>query len=308
MKILLTGSSGMLGSAVLRHASITQPNFQFIAPTRHELNLIDRQSVRHFFQNYKFDAIIHCAAKVGGIKANIDDPIGFMTDNILMSTYFIEEARLHNISKFINLGSSCMYPRDYKAVLTEEMILAAPLEPTNEGYALAKIAAAKLCQYISEKYDFAYRTFIPCNMYGLNDNFDLHTSHMIAAAIVKTHSAHRNGDADIEIWGDGMARREFLFADDVAQFILNSVTKLEAMPQNLNIGLGYDLSINEYYHAVADVIGFKGNFIHNLNTPVGMHNKLMNIDKAKIYGWVPITKLKEGIEKSYASYLRIFSN
>jgi GDP-L-fucose synthase len=308
MKILLTGGTGMLGKAILRLAPSIQPNFQIVAPTRSELNLLDRVSVQGYFLLHKFDAVIHCAAKVGGIKANIEDPIGFMNDNILINTHLIEETRLHNIPKLINLGSSCMYPRDYEGQLSEEVILTAPLEPTNEGYALAKIAAAKLCQYISEKYNFAYRTFIPCNMYGLNDNFDLHTSHMIAAAIVKTHSAHRNGDADIEIWGDGMARREFLFADDVAQFILNSITKLEAMPQNLNIGLGYDLSINEYYHAVANVIGFKGSFIYNLNAPVGMRNKLMNIDKAKIYGWLPITELQEGIEKSYASYLRIFSN
>lgn len=305
MRVLLTGGSGMLGSAILRLASITKPDFKFFAPTRLELNLLDRQSVRHYFQQHKFDIVIHCAAKVGGVQAHIDNPIGFMTENILINTHVIEESLQHDIPKLVNLGSSCMYPRDYKDGLTEEMILDAPLEPTNEGYAISKIAAAKLCQYISEKYGFSYRTFIPCNIYGPNDNFDLNTNHMIPAAIVKTHSAHRNGDSDIEIWGDGMARREFLFVDDVAQFILNSILKLDLMPQNLNIGLGYDLSINDYYHAVAEVIGFKGKFVHNLNKPVGMRYKLMNIDKAKAHGWIPSTPLKKGLGEAYSSYLLI---
>lgn len=201
-----------------------------------------------------------------------------------------------------------MYPRDFKGSLTEEMLLAAPLEPTNEGYAIAKIAAAKLCQYISDKYGFAYRTFIPCNLYGADDNFDLDTGHMIAAAISKIHAAHRNGDTDVEIWGDGTARREFIYADDVACFILNSLSALDSLPQNLNIGLGFNLSVNEYYHAVADVIGFKGNFIYNLNAPTGMTHKLMNIDKAKKHGWPQATSLEKGIIQTCASYLRIFTN
>jgi GDP-L-fucose synthase len=257
---------------------------------------------------HKFDIVIHCAAKVGGVKAHIDDPIGFMTENILMNTHVIEESLQHNIQKFVNLGSSCMYPRDFKGVLTEEVILAAPLEPTNEGYAIAKIMGAKLCQFISDKHSLAYRTFIPCNLYGPDDSFNLNTCHLISAAIAKIHAAHRNGDADVEVWGDGTARREFLYVDDVAIFILNSISNLEKMPQYLNIGLGYDLSVSEYYQSIANIVGFKGKFIYNLNQPTGMNHKLMNIDKAKAFGWAPITKLQEGIEKSYASYLRVFSN
>lgn len=308
MKILLTGGNGMLGRSIIRLASIIQPTLQIIAPTRKELDLLDRVAVRRYFLQNSFDMVIHTAAKVGGIKANISDPIGFMTDNILISTHVIEGARQAGIKSLINIGSSCMYPRDFKGHLTEEAILAAPLEPTNEGYALAKIAAARLCSYISEKHGYAYRTFIPCNLYGPDDNFDLQSGHMIAAAMMKIHIAHRNGDMDVEIWGDGLVRREFVYVDDIARFIIASVDKLQSLPQDLNLGLGRDYSVNEYYQAIADVIGFKGDFTHILDAPVGMNHKLMDITKAKKFGWVADTTLKEGLQDTYASFLRVFAN
>ena len=293
MKILLTGGTGLLGKSVLRLANIFYPSFDILAPSRQAFNLLDRVSVRRYLSQHQFDAVIHCAAKVGGLKANIDDPIGFMSENILISTHLIEESRLASIPRFINLGSSCMYPRDFKGVLTEETILAAPLEPTNEGYAIAKIAAARLCRYISEKHGLAYRTFIPCNLYGPDDNFDLDNGHMIAAAISKIHMAHRNGDSDVEIWGNGLARREFLYVDDLARFILSSIDRLETYPQDINIGLGHDYTVNEYYQAAADTIGFKGKFTHNMTAPVGMSHKLMDITKAKSVGWTPVTSLQD---------------
>jgi len=304
MKILLTGGTGMLGQAIMRLA----PEMNLIAPTRQELNLLDRNAVHDYFLQHQFDAVIHTAAKVGGIKANISDPIGFMTENILISTHVVEEARINNISKLINIGSSCMYPRDFKGALVEESILSAALEPTNEGYAIAKIAASRLCSYISQKHSFAYRTFIPCNLYGPEDNFDIETGHMIAAAMMKIHAAHRNGDTDVEIWGDGNARREFLYVDDVANFILSSIGNLEKLPQDLNLGVGYDLSVNEYYLAIADIIGFKGDFVHNLDKPVGMNHKLMDTSKAKENGWSPNMVLKDGLTETYSSFLRFFSN
>ena len=308
MKILLTGGNGMLGRSIIRLASIIKPTLQIIAPSRKELDLLDRASVRRYFLQNSFDMVIHTAAKVGGIKANISDPIGFMTENILISTHVIEAARQAGIKSLINIGSSCMYPRDFKGPLTEEAILAAPLEPTNEGYALAKISAARLCSYISEKHGYAYRTFIPCNLYGPDDNFDLQSGHMIAAAMMKVHSAHRNGDIDVEIWGDGLVRREFVYVDDVARFIIASVDRLQSLPQDLNLGLGRDYSVNEYYQAIADAVGFKGEFTHNLDAPVGMNHKLMDITKAQKFGWVADTNLKEGLHDTYASFLRVFAN
>jgi GDP-L-fucose synthase len=200
-----------------------------------------------------------------------------------------------------------MYPRDYRNPLSEDDILAAPLEPTNEGYALAKITAARLCQYVSEKHGYAYRTFIPCNLYGVGDKFDIENGHMIAAAIVKIFSAHQNGDSDVEIWGDGTVRREFLYVDDLAKFILSSLEKLKDMPSCLNIGLGRDYTVNEYFGMIADAVGFRGKFVHNLNAPVGMNYKLMDITKAKTFGWNPDTSIEQGILTSLKDYENIIT-
>lgn len=304
MKILLTGGHGMVGKAVRRLASEVAPSAQILAPTRYELDLLDRAAVRTYLRAGSFDAIIHAGAKVGGIKANINDPIGFMTENILINTHVIEEARHAGISNLINIGSSCMYPRDFRNPLREDDILAAPLEPTNEGYAIAKIAAARLCTYISDKHGFAYRTFIPCNMYGPDDKFDLDHGHLLAAALMKVHAAHQNGESDVEIWGDGTVLREFLYVDDLARFILNSLPRLAGLPPVLNCGLGRDYTVNAYYDMVAAVIGFSGTFVHNLSAPVGMTHKLMDITLAKTYGWDPRTSVPEGLQKAYAGFLQ----
>lgn len=308
MKILLTGGSGMLGQAILRLAPLIAPDLQIIAPTRAELNLLDRVMVRRYFLVNSFDAVIHAGAKVGGIKANISDPIGFMTDNMLISLHTIEHAHQAGIRNFVNLGSSCMYPRDYRNPLTEEDILAAPLEPTNEGYAIAKIAASRLCSYISAQHGLAYKTLIPCNLYGNGDRFDLEQGHMIAAAMMKIHMAHRNGDSDVEIWGDGTVRREFLYVDDLAKFIVVNIGNLHHFPADLNVGLGYDYTVNEYYQAIADVIGFRGKFVYNPDAPVGMTHKLMDITKAQTFGWSPDTSLQDGLKETYAGFLRYFAN
>ncbi len=293
----------MVGSAIQRLAPSIAPDYKICAPTRQELDLLDRGAVCDYIVNGQFDMIIHAGAKVGGIKANISDPVGFMTENILISTHVIEEARRANVPKLINLGSSCMYPRDYRNPLVEDDVLAAPLEPTNEGYAIAKIAAARLCQYISETdCRLSYRTFIPCNLYGVGDKYDLQNSHMIAAAIMKIHAAHNNGDTDVEIWGDGTVRREFVYVDDVAKFILTAEPKLTDMPPCLNIGLGRDYTVNEYYRMIADVIGFKGKFVYNLNAPVGMTHKLMDISKAEGFGWVPETNVLQGVRAAYDGF------
>ncbi len=308
MKILLTGGSGMLGQAILRLAPLIAPDLQIIAPTRTELNLLDRVMVRRYFLVNSFDAVIHAAAKVGGIKANMSDPIGFMTDNMLISLHTIEHAHQAGIRNFVNLGSSCMYPRDYRNPLVEEDILAAPLEPTNEGYAIAKIAASRLCSYISAQHGLAYKTLIPCNLYGNGDRFDLEQGHMIAAAMMKIHMAHRNGDSDVEIWGDGTVRREFLYVDDLAKFIVVNIGNLHHFPADLNVGLGYDYTVNEYYQAIADVVGFRGTFVHNPDAPVGMTHKLMDITKAQTFGWSPDTSLQDGLKETYAGFLRYFAN
>lgn len=289
----------MMGKSLQRLAPKHAPDWKILAPTRQELDLLDRAAVAAYFKQHKFDLVIHTAAKVGGIKANMADPTGFLTENMIVNMNVIEEARLNGVPKFIFLGSSCMYPRDHRNPLIEEDILQAPLEPTNEGYALSKITGAKLCEYISLQYGLAYKTLIPCNLYGLNDHFDPKNGHLVAAVILKIDDAVRNNAQSVEIWGDGKARREFMFVDDISEFILTQTHRLQDMPAFLNTGLGIDYSVNDYYAAIADIIGYKGAFTHNLDAPTGMHQKLMDSTKAKAFGWNPSTSLHDGLQKTY---------
>ncbi len=295
----------MLGRAICRLNQNQPTPWHIIRPTRSELDLTDRTAVKGFYDQNEFDLVIHAAAKVGGIKANIADPCSFYADNALINLNVIEESRLHNIPKLLFLGSSCMYPKDHGKLLEETDILAAPLEPTNEGYALSKIAAARHCAYISEQYGLAYKTLIPCNLFGEGDHFDPQNSHLIAAIILKIYQAIQNDSQTIEIWGDGTARREFLYIDDLATFILSSYETMNSFPDNLNLGYGTDHSVNDYYRICADIMGYQGDFHHNLEAPVGMMQKLMNSDCAKQYDWSPSLSVEGGIKKTYQYFLTL---
>jgi GDP-L-fucose synthase len=198
-----------------------------------------------------------------------------------------------------------MYPRDAVNSLTEDLILKGELEPTNEGYALAKIFAMRLCQYIQkEDNSFQYKTLIPCNLFGRFDKFDPKHSHLIPAIIHKVHLAKANQENTVEIWGDGTARREFMYADELAAAVLKGVSAFEVLPSLMNIGLGIDYSINEYYEAVAKVIGWNGKFVHDLSKPVGMKQKLVSTKLQDSWGWKSTTSLEEGIQKTYDFYLK----
>jgi nucleoside-diphosphate-sugar epimerase len=301
MKILLTGSRGMVGRNVLEHASADE--HVILAPSSAELNLLDRHKVQVYLDKNKPDMIIHTAGIVGGIQANISEPVKFLVDNMQMGLNVLMAAKEEGITKLMNLSSSCMYPRDAVNPLSEELILKGELEPTNEGYALAKVTSTRLCEYIHrEDPSFQYKTIIPCNLYGRFDKFDPKHSHMIPAVIRKISEAHVNGDKYIDIWGDGLARREFMYAGDLADFIFYAIEKYEDMPQNINVGLGHDYTINEYYQEIANVIGFEGEFLHDLSKPVGMKQKLINDEKLRQIGWSHKVKLSEGIKLTYEYY------
>lgn len=301
MNVLITGSTGMVGTNLIS-AFASNKRYKIFTPNRKELNLLDRISVQSYIKKIKPDLIIHLAGKVGGIKANLSNQLDFFTENTLMGMNVVLSALESGVKNFLNIASSCMYPRDMES-LSEQDILTASLEPTNEGYALAKLCVLKLCEYISNKHQLNYKSMIPCNLYGPHDNFDVDTGHMIAAVINKIHIAKINNDPQVKIWGDGTARREFMYVGDLADFIVNSVDKLNVLPQNLNVGLGYDYSINDYYKAISKIVGYKGTFVHDLSKPVGMNKKLLNINLAKSYGWHANTSLEEGINKTYNSYL-----
>ena len=302
MKILITGGSGMVGKNVL--AILSNHDHELLSPNSTQLDLTNYKETIKYLKKNKPDFIIHSAGYVGGIQANISHPVDFLVNNLDIGRNIVFASYQVGIEKVLNLGSSCMYPRNAPNPLSEEMILNGKLEPTNEGYALAKIVTARLCEYIHrENSNFQYKTMIPCNIYGCHDNFDPDRSHLIPAIIRKLHQANMMEAKEVEIWGDGNARREFMYANDLANAILYSLNHFDEMPFILNIGIGKDYSIKEYYSIIADIIGFKGKFKHNLEKPVGMPQKLVSIEKQTIWGWKPTTKLRDGIQKTYDFYL-----
>tara|TARA_B110000879_G_scaffold211901_1_gene306061 strand:+ start:1801 stop:2730 length:930 start_codon:yes stop_codon:yes gene_type:complete len=301
MKIFLTGGSGMVGRNILEHPSFEK--YKFIAPTSQQLNLLDRDAVKAFLCEEMPDLIIHSAGLVGGIQANIKSPLDFLQNNTYMGLNVISSAAAAGVRNLINLGSSCMYPRNAINPLDEDLILKGELEPTNEGYALAKIVAARLCEYIvREDLTKNYKTVIPCNLYGRHDKFGEANSHLIPAVIRKIHEAKLAGTKEVSIWGDGCARREFMTAKDLADFIYFAINRLEIMPQNINVGLGHDYSIRDYYNAVAVVVGFEGDFKYDLSKPIGMNQKLVDVSKLKSFGWTYKTELQDGIAEAYKFY------
>lgn len=292
----------MVGKNVLEHPAIK--SYEMVTPLRKELNLLDYAAVERFIREHKPDMVIHAAGTVGGIQANMKEPVRFLMDNLDMGRNIVWASRQIGIRKLINLGSSCMYPRNALNPLPEDAILQGELEPTNEGYALAKITIARLCQYISrENPDYQYKTLIPCNLYGRWDRFDLFSGHMIPAVIMKIHEAKERDYNHVEMWGDGTARREFMFAGDFADSLVHAIHHFDSMPSIMNVGTGRDFSIDEYYRAIASAIGYKGSFTHDLSKPVGMKQKMVKIDLLNAWGWRARTSLKEGLTATYQFYL-----
>lgn len=307
MKILLTGSTGMVGKNLLEHPGITK--LELLTPSSKELDLLDYKKVHNYINREKPDFIIHAAGRVGGIQANMAHPVAYLVENTEMGRNLLMAAKDNNILKLLNLASSCMYPRMAENPLREELILKGELEPTNEGYALSKIFSTRLCEYISrENPNLMYKTVIPCNLYGRHDKFDPENSHMVPAVIRKIHEGKARGIPEIEIWGDGLARREFMYSGDLADFLIHAISNFEKMPQNINVGIGEDYSINEYYQIIAEIIGFQGGFNHRLDKPVGMKQKLIDNSKLQKFGWKPKTTLGSGIKNTYNYFLKEIYN
>lgn len=301
-RILLTGSTGMVGRNILEHN--LSKKYELILPNSTELNLLDYENTCQYLKKCKPSLIIHAAGRVGGISANLNNPITFLTDNLDMGRNLVLAAKENEIRKLINLGSSCMYPRNAPNPLKESMILKGELEPSNEGYALAKIISAKLCEYISrDSLNLSYKTIIPCNLYGKYDKFDPKNSHLIPAVIKKIYEAKINQTQTVKVWGDGQARREFMYTEDLADFIYFAIEHFEKIPQYINVGIGKDYSIEEYYRIIAKVIGYDGEFTFDLSKPVGMKQKLTDITYARKLGWKHTHSLEKGIGKTYQYYL-----
>ncbi len=300
MKILLTGSTGMVGKNISEHSDSIK--FDILCPSRSELDLTNYNDTVDYCAQHLPDIIIHTAGKVGGIQANIRNPVEFLVKNMQIGLNVILSAEHSGIRKLINLSSSCVYPRDALNPLKENSVLTGELEPTNEGYALAKIVTQKLCKYINkERSEFNYKTLIPCNLYGRYDNFDSDNSHLIPAIIRKIDLGIEK-NSSVEIWGNGSARREFMYAGDIADAIFFIIHNYDMIPSVMNIGLGFDYSIKEYYKAVAKVMKYKGKFIYNLDKPIGMNQKLVDVEKQNRLGWKPQISLEDGLKKTLEYY------
>jgi len=302
MKVLVTGATGMVGKNLVERLSADQ-NIELIVPKRSDLNLLDQQAVSSYMTVQKPDFVFHLAAKVGGIQANINEPVEFLVENTLMNTHVIMAAMASGVKQLVNLGSSCMYPKG-REVLRESDVLTGELEPTNEGYALAKLSAARLCQYIASSKGLAYKTIVPCNLYGRYDHFDAVRSHMVPAVIRKIHEAKESGLAEVSVWGDGESRREFMYVDDLIDFLIFAMSDMEKLPDMINVGLGFDYSINEYYQTGASVVGYQGSFTHDLSKPAGMRRKLLDVSMSNALGWEAKTSLVEGMKRMHEYYVK----
>ena len=297
-RILLTGGSGLVGQNLLGSAGADE--YEISAPSSKDVNLLDFNVTLDHMRQFKPDMIIHTAGLVGGIQANLENPFSFLVENLDLGRNVVMAAREAGIPRLMNLGSSCMYPRDIDTPLSEDMILTGELEPTNEGYALAKITVARMCRYLSAQDDrFDYKTLIPCNLFGPFDNFDPLRSHLVPAIIAKVHQAKIDDLPSVEIWGDGSARREFMFVGELVDFIWHAMGQFETLPDLINVGKGQDYSILEYYETVAKVLGWQGEFTFDLERPVGMMRKLISTDQLGKTGWQTTASLEDGIRETY---------
>jgi GDP-L-fucose synthase len=300
-KIYIAGHRGMVGSAVWR--ALTSKGYtNLIGKTSKELNLTNQQSVLDFYKNEQPEIVIDAAAKVGGILANNDFPYQFIMENLQIQNNLIDGAYKAGIEKFIFLGSSCIYPKFALQPLKEECLLTDSLEPTNEWYAIAKIAGVKACQAICKQYNKDYVSLMPTNLYGSFDNFDLQSAHVLAAMLRKFHEAKINNHSAVTLWGSGTPMREFLFVDDMAAAVVFALEN--NLPENLyNLGSGNEISIKQLAETIQKITGHQGSIVWDSTKPDGTPRKLMDVSKMKELGWVYSTELEDGIKKTYQWFL-----
>lgn len=307
-KIFIAGHNGMVGSAVLDN--LTKNSYKnLLTKTRKELDLTNQAEVNKFFGKERPDVVIICAAKVGGILANNIYRADFIYQNLQIASNLIHASHVYNVRKLINLGSSCIYPRDAKIPITEDSLLTNVLEKTNEPYAIAKIAAIKLCESFYDQYKNNFYSVMPCNMYGPRDNFDLKSSHVLPALIRKVHEAKENNEKNIEVWGTGKPLREFLYVDDLADALKYCLENVEAKDiydqkiSHINCGSEDEVSILELTNIIQDIVNYKGDILFDSSKPDGTYRKKMDNNKLLKMGYKPTTSLRDGIKKTYSWYI-----
>ncbi|MBI0577484.1 GDP-L-fucose synthase [Neobacillus cucumis] len=300
-KIYIAGHRGLVGSAILRKLE-NEGYTNLVYKTSNELDLRSSEKVLDFFEEEEIEYVFLAAAKVGGIVANNAYPAVFIRDNLLIQTNVIDAAYKTGVKKLLFLGSTCIYPKFAPQPLREEYLLSGELEPTNEPYAIAKIAGIKMCQSYNRQYGTKYISVMPTNLYGPNDNFDLHTSHVLPALIRKFHEAKINNISEVEVWGTGTPKREFLYSDDLADacaFLMNHYEGNEIV----NVGVGEDISIKALAETIKEVIGFEGEIIFDPTKPDGTPRKLVDVSKINSLGWKASTSLEIGLQNAYQWFL-----
>ena len=299
-RVWVAGHRGMVGSAIVRR--LAAEGCEILTAARAMLDLQDQAGVRAWIADNRPNAIFLAAAKVGGIVANASRPAEFLYDNLIIEANIIDAAYRYDVEKLCFLGSSCIYPRLAPQPITEDALLTGPLEPTNEWYAIAKIAGIKLAQAYRLQYGCDYISLMPTNLYGPGDNFDLLSSHVLPALIRKAHDAKRSGLDTLTIWGSGSPRREFLHVDDCADACVHLIKRYSAA-EHVNVGYGEDITIHDLALLVADIVGFEGDIVRDQTKADGTPRKLMSANKLRAQGWQPKIALREGIEATYRWFL-----
>src|SRR5437667_9045558 len=301
-KIFVAGHRGLVGSALIRRFEAGGFG-NLVKRDRSQLDLADEQTVRNFFAQEKPAVVVFAAAKVGGIKANTDFPVEFLLDNLRIQNNIIHAAHDSGVRKLLFLGSSCIYPKHAPQPIPETALFSGPLEPTNEAYAIAKIAGIKLCQAFSREYGANLISAMPTNLYGPNDNFDLESSHVLAALLRKAHEAKTSGAREIVVRGSGKPRREFLHVDDLASACLFLLENYDS-PEIINVGCGEDISIRELAVVICDIVGFEGELAWDGTKPDGTPRKLLDVTKLHNLGWHAMIPLRDGIAQTYDWFLK----
>ena len=309
-RIFIAGHAGMVGSAI--HRCLDTSKNEILTADRNTLDLTNQAEVSNFFQSKAIDQVYLAAAKVGGIYANNTFPADFIYDNLIIEANIINAAHQNDVNKLLFLGSSCIYPKFAEQPMKEESLLSGYLESTNEPYAIAKIAGIKLCESYNRQYNRDYRSVMPTNLYGINDNFHLENSHVVPALIRRFHEAKISNDSEVLAWGTGTPKREFLYVDDMAEasiFVMNMDKSnydscTSAMNSHINIGSGIDCTIKELTELISDVVGYTGKITWDLSKPDGTERKLMDVSRINSLGWKPKNSLKEGIKKTYLWFLK----
>jgi len=306
-KVFVSGHNGMVGSALIRAFNSRVEEYEIITRNRTKLDLCNQPDVHHFLSSEKPDIVINAAGRVGGIYANNTFPADFIRENLLINTNLVHASYEVGVTRFLNLGSSCIYPREAEQPLKEESLLTGPLEPTNSAYALAKIAGLEMCRHYRKQYGVLFHSAMPTNLYGPGDNYHAQNSHVLPALIRRFHEAKKTGQSEVCMWGTGKPRRELLHADDLADALL-FLLSVDNPPDWINVGTGRDQTILELANLVKDITGFVGEITHDLTREDGTPVKRLDVSLLDNLGWKARISLEQGLKSTYGDFLRCEEN